>query len=223
MVELTDVPLFITGLDERVTRLRLGDRTRPVGPRATIRPTSGESAHVVQSSRRRRQRVHSTQPATALEVHAERSRAGPHRRQPAQHSARDHAAGGRPSGGHTRSVPTSSCGADREYRFSVYRDINVADDRLTIDVATRTTEAGDLIIEQLITNHADRDVSLRCYLRGPDMHHQARQVRNLGRGTDVQHYQIAGGADRVGKSMLLEVREVLGDRRTLNHWFTVER
>jgi hypothetical protein len=111
---------------------------------------------------------------------------------------------------------------DRDYRFSVYRDISVADDRVTIDAVTRTTDSGDLLVEQFITNHSDETVSFRCYLRGPDMHHQSRQVKNLGPGTDVAQYQIEGGADRVGQSLLLEVREVLGDRRTLNHWFTVE-
>lgn len=221
VVELSDVPLFITGLDERVTRLRLAIELAPAAlePRYGRPQASQLTLHnpldegisaYVRLNLPPRWKCTPSEIELALSGHSQENiplqitlpvggQAGPHmvRADVALHT-------------------------DRDYRFSVYRDISVADDRVTIDAVTRTTDSGDLLVEQFITNHSDETVSFRCYLRGPDMHHQSRQVKNLGPGTDVAQYQIEGGADRVGQSLLLEVREVLGDRRTLNHWFTVE-
>src|SRR5262249_51500023 len=46
--------------------------------------------------------------------------------------------------------------ADRRYQFSVYRTIEVGNDDVRVDIATRLNEQGELIVEQKFINQTDQ-------------------------------------------------------------------
>ncbi|MEZ6070168.1 MAG: hypothetical protein R3C10_07775 [Pirellulales bacterium] len=221
VIDVSNVPRFVTGLDQRVTRLRMAVQLapealapsygRPQRCRLVLRNPldDGVNAHV-RLELPARWKCTPEEFDLTLAAHA-KDEVPLEIMLPVGASAGVHQV--------RADVQLAS---DREYRYSVYRTLEVGDGRLTIDVATRTTPDGDLVVEQLLTNHSDDVVSLRCYLRGADMHFESRQVRDFGPGINAQQYVVAGGANRVGQSMLIQVSEVLGDSRTLYHWFTVE-
>ncbi len=102
--------------------------------------------------------------------------------------------------------------ADEEYQFSVYRQMEVGTEDLTLDVTTRLDKDGTLIIEQLMTNSADRLADFRCYLHAKGHRRQRMQVYRLGPSVDRKVYRFVDGQDLVGQEMLLEIEELNGPR-----------
>ncbi len=111
--------------------------------------------------------------------------------------------------------------ADRRYRFSVYRTITIGLDDVTLDVATRLNEQGELVVEQKVVNKTDDPVSFRCSLFVPDRQRMITQVVDQGRGADVQTYRLPRGNELIGKTIWLRADELTG-RRTLNNRFQVK-
>src|SRR5262249_19876417 len=58
--------------------------------------------------------------------------------------------------------------ADRRYKFSVQRKIDVGLDDVIVAASSRLNEQGELEIEQRLTNETDKIVSFKCYLHAPD-------------------------------------------------------
>jgi hypothetical protein len=105
--------------------------------------------------------------------------------------------------------------ADESYHFSVYTDLEVGTEDLTLDVHTHLNDDGALIVEQLMTNRAERLADFRCYLYSKVQRPQRVQVYRLGaNGSNVDRkiYRLRDGEKLVGQEMLLEIEELNGPR-----------
>ena len=55
--------------------------------------------------------------------------------------------------------------ADERLEFSVYSEMEVGTEDLTLDVKSHLDKDGTLIVEQLMTNRTDRLADFKCHLR----------------------------------------------------------
>ncbi len=110
---------------------------------------------------------------------------------------------------------------DRNYRFSVYRQLGIGLGDVEIEVSTKLDEHGTLIVEQRMLNKSDQIVDFKCLLHAPDRRRQSNQVFRLGRGEDVKHYYFPNGAELLGEQLWLRAEEI-GGQRMLNYRFTVK-
>lgn len=111
---------------------------------------------------------------------------------------------------------------ERQYRFSVYRDMKVGDGQLELDTYTRLEEDGTLVVEQRMVNFNPEQLDFKCQLYAPGRRRQRAQVTRLGESPDVKIYRYPNGAELVGAEFWLRAQEVDGGR-VLNHRFTVEQ
>jgi hypothetical protein len=112
--------------------------------------------------------------------------------------------------------------ADREYRFSVYRELSVGVGDVEIDVDTRLDDNGTLIVEQRMVNHSGNHVDFKCLLYAQGQRRQRKQVFQLGDNQDTKVYYYPHGEDLLGTELWLRAEELDGSR-VLNHRFTAER
>lgn len=112
--------------------------------------------------------------------------------------------------------------ADKNYRFSVYRHLEIGLGDVVVEVATRLNDQGDLEVEQHIINHTDDAMSFKCLLFIPDRRRMRTQVLDLGRGRDTRTYRLFDGEELLGKTLLLRIEEVDGPRN-LNYRIEVEK
>ena len=111
--------------------------------------------------------------------------------------------------------------ADRRYKFSVRRQIDVGLDDVTVAANTRLNDQGELEIEQRLTNETDNAVSFKCFLYAPDRLPIVTQVVEQGRGTDTKSFRLPNGAELLGKTLLLRADEIAG-QRIINVRFTAQ-
>jgi hypothetical protein len=102
--------------------------------------------------------------------------------------------------------------ADKTYEFSVYRELEVGTEDLTLEVLTHLDKDGTLIVEQLMTNSAEQLADFKCFLRARGHRRQRMQVYRLGKEIDRKVYRFGNGRALLGKEMLLELEELNGPR-----------
>ncbi|MCI0334870.1 MAG: hypothetical protein L0228_16775 [Planctomycetes bacterium] len=102
--------------------------------------------------------------------------------------------------------------ADQEYAFSVYSELEVGTEDLTLDVTSHLDKDGTLVVEQLMTNSAEQLADFKCFLRAKGHRRQRMQVYRLGKELDRKVYRFGGGDKLVGEEMLLEIEELNGPR-----------
>jgi hypothetical protein len=102
--------------------------------------------------------------------------------------------------------------ADELFEFSVYRELEVGTEDLTLEVNSHLDNDGLLIIEQLMTNTADRLADFKCYLLAKGHRPQRMQVYRLSANVDRKVYRIPEGEKLVGQEMMLEIEELNGPR-----------
>ncbi len=110
--------------------------------------------------------------------------------------------------------------ADRPYRFSVYRHMDLGFGDVYVKIATRLNDDGELEVEQRFVNETDGRVSFDCELFAPDRKRLKTQVRNVLPGEDVQIYRLRDGEELTGKTLWLRATEI-GGPRILNYRFVV--
>jgi hypothetical protein len=108
--------------------------------------------------------------------------------------------------------------ADERLEFSVYGEMEVGTEDLTLDVRSHLDKEGTLIVEQLMTNRTKQLADFKCHLRSKGHQPQRMQVYRLGREPDRKVYRIPDGRDLIGKELLLEIEELNGPR-ILNYRF----
>jgi hypothetical protein len=109
--------------------------------------------------------------------------------------------------------------ADVRRRFTVFRDVEIGDGEVVLEVETRLV--GDILeVEQRLVNNSDRPVSFRFNLFAPNQRRMRAQVNDLPPGVDVQLYRIPDGASLQGKTLWIRAEE-LGGSRVLSERFTV--
>jgi len=112
--------------------------------------------------------------------------------------------------------------ADRSYRFSVYRTIEVGLGDIEVKLNSQLDEDGNLIVEQVLINKTDQFVSFNCLLIAPDRKRQRRAVYNLGRGRTEIAFVFPKGEELIGAKLWLRAEEI-GGARVLNHHITAHR
>jgi hypothetical protein len=113
--------------------------------------------------------------------------------------------------------------ADQQYEFSVYTEMNVGTEDLTLDVFSHLDKDGTLIVEQLMTNSTDQPVDFKCFLRAKGHRRQRSQIYRLGKEVARKTYRFPNGADLVGKEMLLEIEELNGPRELRYRFIATEK
>jgi hypothetical protein len=109
---------------------------------------------------------------------------------------------------------------ERPCRFNVYRQIEVGLGDVSLEVAIRLSDKGELEVTQRLTNATDASVSFRCALYIPDQARLATQVINLHRGSDEKTYRLPNDKELSGKTLWLQAGEI-GGPRILNAHFVV--
>ena len=101
--------------------------------------------------------------------------------------------------------------ADEPYKFSVYTELEVGTDDLTLDVKTHLDKDGMLIVEQLMTNRA-RTWPISAATCTPG--HRWQRCRSIGWATTSTAKFIASQRQgtRRAREMLLEIEELNGPR-----------
>jgi hypothetical protein len=112
--------------------------------------------------------------------------------------------------------------ADEIYQFSVYRQMEVGTQDLTLDVRASLDDDGTLIVEQLMTNSSPRLADFKCYLRAKGHRPQRMQVYRLGPNVDRRVYHYPDGRALIGKDMLLELDEINGPRILLHRFIVTD-
>lgn len=102
--------------------------------------------------------------------------------------------------------------ADRAYRFSAFRNIEIGMGDVFIETKTRLNQRGELEIEQTLVNQGKGPVSFRCSLLAPDRCRQAVQVLALPPGRDQKVYRLPRGVALLGKAIWLHAEEIDGPR-----------
>ncbi|WP_146117807.1 MULTISPECIES: hypothetical protein [Pirellulaceae] len=107
--------------------------------------------------------------------------------------------------------------ADKEYEFSVYRDIQVGSGMMQVESTTEyDEETGDLIIEATVHNLQEELISFDCLLYAAGRKQMRQRIMNFGLGRTTLVYRIPEGKDLMGTTILLRLREI-GGTRVFNH------
>ena len=112
--------------------------------------------------------------------------------------------------------------ANRAYRFSAYRPVQVGIGDVRIDTVTQLNRYGELEVQQWTVNERDCPVNFRCQLFAPGRQRQATQVVGLGRGQDLKIYRFPDGKQLLGKTLWLQAQDVDGPQ-VLNYRFVAEQ
>ena len=112
--------------------------------------------------------------------------------------------------------------ADRAYRFSVYRHIDVGLRDVYIEITTRLNAQGELLVDQRFINETSQGVSFNCELFVPDRQRQRTQITGMGQGRDLKTYRLPDGKQLIGKTLWLRAEEI-GGSRVLNYRFVAEQ
>ena len=69
--------------------------------------------------------------------------------------------------------------ADRRYKFSIYRDVQVGSGDLVAELDSWLDDDGQLIVEQDLTNNSAYPLNLNCYLYAPGRRRARQQILNM--------------------------------------------
>lgn len=111
--------------------------------------------------------------------------------------------------------------ADREYRFSVWRTLQIGLDDIELDVLVFTEADGRLVIEQRMRKHDGQPADFRCLLYADYYRRKRAQVYQLGPDLVKKQYTYLNADQLIGTEMRLHVEEIDGNR-TLIHRFKVD-
>ena len=111
--------------------------------------------------------------------------------------------------------------ADREYKFSVWRDMHVGLGELTLNVQTHLGEDGRLVVEQRMTDSTNSSSDFKCILYAPGRRRKRSLVFHLGSDVDKKRYYYVDGEELIGRELKLRLEQVNGSR-VLIHRFVAE-
>ncbi len=111
--------------------------------------------------------------------------------------------------------------SDRDYRFSLWRSMEIGLGDIVMEFETRVDEEGNLIVEQRMINTTDEPVYFKCFLFPPGRRRLRQNVLNLTRGTNLKIYKLPEADDLNGKTLWVRAEEIHGNR-VLNYRFTAE-
>jgi len=108
--------------------------------------------------------------------------------------------------------------ADRDYRFSLWRTVEVGLGDVVMEFATQMDDDGNLVVEQKMINKTDEPVYFKCFLFPPGRRRLRQNVLNLSRGSNVKTYTLPDGEKLRGETLWVRAEEIYGNR-VLNYRF----
>lgn len=102
--------------------------------------------------------------------------------------------------------------ADKEYRFSVARQVGVGLDDLEVYATSHLDEQGNLVVEQHLQSKSERELSFDCLLSAPDRRRLRQKVFKLGQGNATTTFVLPRGRELVGSTLWLRAEEIDGPR-----------
>jgi hypothetical protein len=112
--------------------------------------------------------------------------------------------------------------ADRNYRFSVFRTLQLGLDDVLLEMSTRLRSDGSLLVEQHLTNLTDVPLNFQSTLFPPGRRRETKQIINLGRGRTTISFVLPEGQELIGQKLWLRCEEISGSR-VLNYTVVGER
>lgn len=112
--------------------------------------------------------------------------------------------------------------ADRLYKFSVFRELEVGLGDVYMELSSSLDENGDLVVRQDFINETDEPITFNCLLFAPDRRRIRKQIIRQRTGRQTTVYRLAEGERLVGKTLVLRAEEIGGDR-ILNYRLVAER
>jgi hypothetical protein len=112
--------------------------------------------------------------------------------------------------------------AEKHYKFSVYRQLTMGDYEIQVEVATRLDEDGVLVVDQRMINTGNTPTDFKCFLYAHNRPRQRVYVFQLANNWDLKTYRFPDGSDLIGEVLLLKIEELGGQKRVINHRFTIE-
>ncbi len=106
--------------------------------------------------------------------------------------------------------------ADREYHFSIYRQIRVGFPDVAVELDTWLDDNGRLVLEQHLINRTETRMNFNCYLFAPGRRRMRMQVFEIGPGRVTHTFKLLDGEELLGKTLWLRVEE-LGGNRLMNY------
>lgn len=101
---------------------------------------------------------------------------------------------------------------ERDYKFSVFRRLDIGLGDIYIEVETRLTDGGKLEIEQHFINETDRPAIFRCTLFAPNHKRKKADIIAGPQSSDIQIYRLDDGKRLLGKTLWLRAEEIDGPR-----------
>ncbi len=111
--------------------------------------------------------------------------------------------------------------ADRPYKFSVIRHIEMGLGDVHIEYQTRLNSENKLEVQQRFVNSTDQPVSFRCELFAPDRRRLMVDLLGQGSGQNLHTFSLDDGKELQGKTLWLRASEIDGPR-ILNYRFTAK-
>lgn len=111
--------------------------------------------------------------------------------------------------------------ADRDYKFSVWRTLEVGLGDVVMEFNTHVDEDGNLVVEQKLINTTDAPVDFKCFLFPPGRRRLRQNVLHQTRGANVKTYVLPNGEELLGQTLWLRAEEIYGNR-VLNYRFPAE-
>jgi hypothetical protein len=111
--------------------------------------------------------------------------------------------------------------ADKQYRFSVFRDLQVGLGDFTVELNTWLDDNGRLIVEQTLINKTEQRLNFNCLLFVPGRRRLRQQVLDLKPGRVVNAFILDDGDELIGQKLWLRAEEIDG-QRLLNFDITAE-
>jgi len=103
-------------------------------------------------------------------------------------------------------------GGERPRRFSVYRLLHVGLGEVRVEMSTQLGNRGELEVHQRITNETDAPVSFTCQLFAPGRRRLTSQLTAPAQGNDIRVYRLEEGRELIGQQLWLRAEEIGGPR-----------
>jgi hypothetical protein len=108
--------------------------------------------------------------------------------------------------------------ADRPYKFSVLKHIEMGLGDVYIEVKTRLNPENLLEVEQRFVNTTEQPVNFRCELFAPDRRRLMVNVLNQDAGQNTHVYRLENGRELLDKTLWLRATEIDGPRVLSYHF-----
>jgi hypothetical protein len=102
--------------------------------------------------------------------------------------------------------------ADRLYRFSMYRHLEVTLGDVAFEGQTVLNDHGELEVHQTLVNRGKKPANFRCDLLAPDRRRQSSEVLVQPTGKSELTYRMPAGEELLGKAIWLRAEEINGPR-----------